>query len=109
MGKSLDARRRAEPDRGSQARRSDPLQRPSTVENFTDAYAALDAASASALVGDARRTPKPARRAVFRYVAKARAMARSGVATIEELCGATTRVMQGIEPYLLHIAMEGAR
>ena len=83
------------------------LHGPST-ENFTDAYAALDAAGASALVGDAREL-ETRLDALFSDVAKARAMARSGAAAVEDLCGATTRVMQGIEPYLLHIAMEGAR
>lgn len=69
---------------------------------------ALDGAGASAAVADGRELSARLDD-LFSNVAKARAMARAGVATIEELCGATDRVMQGIEPYLVHIAMEGAR
>ncbi|MFO1114948.1 MAG: 3-deoxy-D-manno-octulosonic acid transferase [Beijerinckiaceae bacterium] len=79
-----------------------------SVDNFQDAYVALDGAGASAAVADGRELSARLDD-LFSNVAKARAMARAGVATIEELCGATDRVMQGIEPYLVHIAMEGAR
>lgn len=110
MGKSLPGEALA---RGGQnpieaARLGAAILHGPSVENFEDAYAALDAVGASAVVGD-RQELSVRLDELFSNVAKARAMARAGAATIEDLCGATDRVMQGIEPYLLHIAMEGAR
>ncbi len=79
-----------------------------SVGNFADAYAALDAAGASAAAGNARELADRLG-ALFSDVAKVRSMARSGAKVVDEFCGATGRVLQGIEPYLLHIAMAGAR
>ena len=36
-------------------------------------------------------------------------MARAASTAVEELCGATDRVMQAIEPYLLHMIVDGER
>ena len=47
--------------------------------------------------------------ALLSNVAQARTMARAAAGAVAELCGATDRVMQAIEPYLLHMLVDGAR
>ena len=78
-----------------------------SVENFVDAYAALDAAGGGVRVTDAADLATQLAM-LFADVAKARAMARAAVGVVRELGGATESVMQAIEPYLAHTRRKDA-
>lgn len=78
-----------------------------SVENFVDAYAALDAAGGGVRVTDAADMATQLAM-LFADVAKARAMARAAVGVVRELGGATESVMQAIEPYLAHTRRKDA-
>ena len=70
-----------------------------SVENFIDAYAALDAAGGGARVHDAAELASRLA-ALFADPARARAMARAAGGAVEKLSGATRIVMQAIGPIL---------
>jgi 3-deoxy-D-manno-octulosonic-acid transferase len=76
--------------------------------NFAEAYSALDAANGGATVATAGQLADRLE-ALFSDVARARAMARAAAGVVGELCGATDRVMQAIEPYLMHMIVDGER
>ena len=78
------------------------------VGNFVDAYAAIDAAGGGRSVSCAQDLARELA-ALLSNVAQARAMARAAAGAVADLCGATDRVMQAIEPYLLHMLVDGAR
>ena len=67
-----------------------------SVENFTDACAALDAAGGGARVNDATELAGKLA-ALFADPAQARAMARAASSAIDRLSGATRLVLQAIE------------
>jgi 3-deoxy-D-manno-octulosonic-acid transferase len=78
------------------------------IGNFSDAYAVLDAAGAGLQVSSAQELADALTR-LFGDLAQARTMARAASTAVEELCGATDRVMQAIEPYLLHMIVGAER
>ena len=83
------------------------LHGPSTG-NFAEAYSALDAAGGGAKVADADDLARVLA-SLFSDVAQARKMARASATVVDDLCGATDRVMQAIEPYLMHMIVDGER
>ncbi len=77
------------------------------VEDFEEIYAALDNAGGGALVFDAETLAKQLALLFFDKT-ELRAMARAAAETAEAFAGASTRIMQAIEPYLAQ-AMIAAR
>lgn len=70
-----------------------------SIENFAEAYAALEAAGAAVRVADTEELAR-ALDALFSNGAKARSMARAAARTVEELSGATLKIVRAVEPYL---------
>jgi 3-deoxy-D-manno-octulosonic-acid transferase len=79
------------------------------VDDFEELYAALDNAGGGALVFDAETLAKQLA-LLFFDKAELRAMARAAAETADDFGGASTRIMQAIEPYLAQamIAARGA-
>jgi 3-deoxy-D-manno-octulosonic-acid transferase len=69
------------------------------VGNFTDAYAALDAAGGALEISEPGRLGK-ALIALFADAAKLRAMARAAGDTVERRSGAVERSMKALAPML---------
>ncbi|MGH6867779.1 MAG: 3-deoxy-D-manno-octulosonic acid transferase [Methylocella sp.] len=69
------------------------------VDDFAEIYAALDNAGGGALVFDAEALAKQLA-LLFFDKAELRAMARAAAKTAADFGGASTRIMQAIEPYL---------
>jgi 3-deoxy-D-manno-octulosonic-acid transferase len=79
------------------------------VDDFDEIYAALDNAGGGALVVDAETLAKQLA-LLFFDKAELRAMARAAAQTAEDFGGASTRIIQAIEPYLAQaiVAPRGA-
>ncbi len=73
-----------------------------SVEAFADAYEALDACGGALCVRDAAALAT-ALEGVLTDAAALRAMARAGQSAVEEMTGATERVLQALEPYIVHL------
>lgn len=73
-----------------------------SVEAFADAYDALDSRGGALGVADAS-TLAAALDGVLSDAAALRAMARAGQSVVEDLTGATERVLQALEPYIVHL------
>ena len=75
------------------------------VANFEEVYAALDAAQGAAVVGDAG-TLARVLELLLGDAALMRKMARNAHDTVSAVGGATDRIMQALEPYILQLLLE---
>ncbi len=76
-----------------------------SVEDFAEVYAELDAAGAAVSVLDAPGLARAAR-ALLLKPARMRKMGRAGAETVRRMGGASLEIMAAIEPYLAHMAGE---
>jgi len=77
------------------------------VWNFTDVFAALDAAGGAAQVADAKELAQTASDLLW-DTARLREMARTAHDTVMKLGGAADRTLVELEPYLIQMHLEGS-